>query len=241
MEHQLDEVEAGKVGWKTVLRDFYQDFHREMEDAEKALDGVRIKVPDEETDEVCELCGRKMVIKSGRFGRFFGLPRLPGVQNTKPLVERMPGRCPRCGEWDAQAQVKKGLCLLRLRARRGVRLYDVGCAHGTGLPSCGQTMFKKSGRGQMKPFCINESARTSCRRTSAAISAACRRPRRLPSRMPRRSPRLRRRPKSPPKRPKRRRPGRRPRPPRPQNCEDHEKSGGEKACRTQKTKTESEA
>lgn len=80
MEHQLDEVEAGKVGWKTVLRDFYQDFHREMEDAEKALDGVRIKVPDEETDEVCELCGRKMVIKSGRFGRFLGLPRLPGVQ-----------------------------------------------------------------------------------------------------------------------------------------------------------------
>ena len=74
MEHQLDEVEAGKVGWKTVLRDFYQDFHREMEDAEKALDGVRIKVPDEETDEVCELCGRKMVIKSGRFGRFLACP-----------------------------------------------------------------------------------------------------------------------------------------------------------------------
>ncbi len=97
MEHQLDEVEAGKVGWKTVLRDFYQDFHREMEDAEKALDGVRIKVPDEETDEVCELCGRKMVIKSGRFGRFLACPGFPECKNTKPLVERMPGRCPRCG------------------------------------------------------------------------------------------------------------------------------------------------
>ena len=106
MEHQLDEVEAGKVGWKTVLRDFYQDFHREMEDAEKALDGVRIKVPDEETDEVCELCGRKMVIKSGRFGRFLACPGFPECKNTKPLVERMPGRCP-LRQWDAQAQVKK--------------------------------------------------------------------------------------------------------------------------------------
>ena len=108
MEHQLDEVEAGKVGWKTVLRDFYQDFHREMEDAEKALDGVRIKVPDEETDEVCELCGRKMVIKSGRFGRFLACPGFPECKNTKPLVERMPGRCPRCGSGMLKRKAKKG-------------------------------------------------------------------------------------------------------------------------------------
>ena len=76
MESRLDDVEAGKLPWKQVLADFYQGFHQEMEDAEQALEGVRIKVPDEETDEVCELCGRKMVIKSGRFGRFFGLPGL---------------------------------------------------------------------------------------------------------------------------------------------------------------------
>ena len=156
MEHQLDEVEAGKVGWKTVLRDFYQDFHREMEDAEKALDGVRIKVPDEETDEVCELCGRKMVIKSGRFGRFLACPGFPECKNTKPLVERMPGRCPRCGSGMLKRKSKKGYVYYACErgAECGFMTWDVPTAQD--CPSCGQTMFKKSGRSQMKPFCINE-------------------------------------------------------------------------------------
>lgn len=122
MEHQLDEVEAGKVGWKTVLRDFYQDFHREMEDAEKALDGVRIKVPDEETDEVCELCGRKMVIKSGRFGRFLACPGFPECKNTKPLVERMPGRCPRCGSGCSSASQKRAMSTTPASAVRSAAL-----------------------------------------------------------------------------------------------------------------------
>ena len=108
MEHQLDEVEAGKVGWKTVLRDFYQDFHREMEEAEKALDGVRIKVPDEETDEVCELCGRKMVIKSGRFGRFLACPGFPECKNTKPYFEKTGIPCPKCGKEVVIKKTKKG-------------------------------------------------------------------------------------------------------------------------------------
>ena len=156
MEHQLDEVEAGKVGWKTVLRDFYQDFHREMEEAEKALDGVRIKVPDEETDEVCELCGRKMVIKSGRFGRFLACPGFPECKNTKPLVERMPGRCPRCGSGMLKRKSKKGYVYYACErgAECGFMTWDVPTAQD--CPSCGQTMFKKSGRGQMNPFCINE-------------------------------------------------------------------------------------
>ena len=156
MEHQLDEVEAGKVGWKTVLRDFYQDFHREMEDAEKALDGVRIKVPDEETDEVCELCGRKMVIKSGRFGRFLACPGFPECKNTKPLVERMPGRCPRCGSGMLKRKSKKGYVYYACErgAECGFMTWDVPTAQD--CPSCGQTMFKKSGRGFKKPFCINE-------------------------------------------------------------------------------------
>ena len=107
----------------------------EMEDAEKALDGVRIKVPDEETDEICELCGRNMVVKSGRFGRFLACPGYPGVQEYEAASSsgcRAAAR--KLRQWDAQAQVQKGLCLLRLRARRGVRLYDVGRAHGAGLP-----------------------------------------------------------------------------------------------------------
>ena len=129
MEHQLDEVEAGKVGWKTVLRDFYQDFHREMEDAEKALDGVRIKVPDEETDEVCELCGRKMVIKSGRFGRFLACPGYPGVQKYQAARRAYAGPLPAsCGSGMLKRKSKKGYVYYACEQRRGVRLYDLGRA-----------------------------------------------------------------------------------------------------------------
>ena len=159
MEHQLDEVEAGKVNWKHVLRDFYSDFHREMTEAEQALDGKRIKVPDEETDEICELCGRRMVIKSGRFGRFLACPGFPECKNTKPLVERMPGRCPKCGSTILKRKSKKGYVYYACErgAECGFMTWDVPTAND--CPSCGQTLFKKSGRGQMKPFCINENCK----------------------------------------------------------------------------------
>lgn len=157
MEHRLDEVEEGRTAWKSVLRDFYQGFHEEMVAAETALEGKRIKVPEEETDEVCELCGRKMVIKSGRFGRFLACPGFPECKNTKPLVERMPGRCPKCGSAILKRKSRKGYVFYACErgADCGFMTWDVPTAND--CPSCGQTLFKKSGRGHMKPFCINES------------------------------------------------------------------------------------
>ena len=156
MENQLDAVEEGKRNWKEVLSDFYRDFHQEMLDAESALEGTRLKVPEEETEEICELCGKHMVIKVGRFGKFLACPGWPECKNTKPLVERMPGRCPKCGS-----------TLLKRKSKRGYAYY--ACEKGTecgfmswdvptelDCPECGQTLFKKSGRGRMKPFCINE-------------------------------------------------------------------------------------
>ena len=159
MEHQLDEVEAGRVEWKRVLREFYADFHREMTEAEQSLDGKRIKVPDEETDEICDVCGRRMVIKSGRFGRFLACPGFPECKNTKPIVERMPGRCPKCGSTILKRKSKKGYVYYACErgAECGFMTWDVPTAND--CPSCGQTLFKKSGRGQMKPFCINEACK----------------------------------------------------------------------------------
>lgn len=156
MEHQLDEVEAGKLPWKKVLHDFYLGFHEEMTAAEAALDGKRIKVPDEESDEICELCGRKMVIKIGRFGRFLACPGFPECKNTKPIVERMPGRCPKCGSTILKRKSKKGYVYYACErgAECGFMTWDVPTA--TDCPTCGQTLFKKSGKGHMKPFCINE-------------------------------------------------------------------------------------
>ena len=156
MESRLDAVEEGKQHWKELLAEFYEDFSRELKDAEEALEGVRLKVPEEETDEICELCGRKMVIKMGRFGKFLACPGFPECKNAKPLVERMPGRCPKCGAGMLKKKSKKGYAYYACEtgAECGFMSWDVPTAED--CPECGQTMFKKSGKGRMKPFCINE-------------------------------------------------------------------------------------
>ena len=167
MEQKLDDVEEGQKQWKALLREFYDPFKAELDRAEKDLDGVRLKIPVEESDEVCDLCGKKMVIKSGRFGRFLACPGYPECTFTKPLAVVMPGRCPKCGE--------------RLMKRTGVskkngKQYTYYCCEHMNskdeskrcdfmswdvptendCPVCGQTMFKKPGKGAKKPFCINE-------------------------------------------------------------------------------------
>ena len=156
MEDSLDEIEEGKKQWKSVLRDFYGGFDAELESAEKALEGVRIKVPDEESDEVCDVCGRKMVVKNGRFGRFLACPGYPECTFTKPLVVEMPGKCPKCGSR-----------ILKRTSRNGYTYYACEKGQECGFmtwnvplketcPSCGKTLFKLSGRGRAKSFCINE-------------------------------------------------------------------------------------
>ena len=156
MEGKLDSVEEGQQNWKELLREFYGDFKKELEDAEAAMEGVRLKVPDEETDEVCELCGRNMVIKMGRFGKFLACPGFPDCKNAKPLVERMPGRCPKCGGGMLKRKSKRGYAYYACEqgAECGFMTWDVPTAED--CPKCGFTLFKKSGRGRMKPFCINE-------------------------------------------------------------------------------------
>jgi DNA topoisomerase-1 len=97
MENRLDKVESGEEYWKDVLNDFYGGFQQELEKAEADLEGIRIKVPDEVSEEICDLCGKQMVVKSGRFGRFLACPGFPECTFTKPLVIEMPGKCVKCG------------------------------------------------------------------------------------------------------------------------------------------------
>ena len=156
MESRLDAVEEGQQHWKALLAEFYDGFKKELEDAETALEGVRLKVPEEETEEICELCGRNMVIKMGRFGKFLACPGFPECKNAKPLVEKMPGRCPRCGSTILKRKSKKGYAYYACErgADCGFMTWDVPTAED--CPECGFTLFKKSGKGRMKPFCINE-------------------------------------------------------------------------------------
>ena len=161
MEGRLDEVEAGNIQWKKVLADFYGDFSAELKKAEEDLDGERIKVPDEVSDEVCDICGKNLVVKSGRFGRFLACPGWPECTFTKPLVVEMPGKCPACGGRILKKTSKKGYTyygcefnIAKDERHCDFMTWDVPVKDN--CPVCGQTMFKKSGRGYKRPFCINE-------------------------------------------------------------------------------------
>jgi len=93
MEESLDKVEEGSVEWKTLLKDFYGPFSETVKQAETIS---RVEMPVEESDVVCENCGRKMVIKSGRFGKFLACPGFPECKNTKPYLEEAGVKCPKC-------------------------------------------------------------------------------------------------------------------------------------------------
>ena len=166
MEQKLDSVEEGAMPWKSVLRDFYGDFDRDLKQAEKDLDGVRIKVPDEVSEETCPECGRNLVVKSGRFGRFLACPGYPECSFTMPLVVEMPGRCPKCGgrlmkRTGTSKKTNKQYtyyCCEHMNSRDesakcDFMTWDVPVKDD--CPVCGQTMFKKAGRGFKRPFCIN--------------------------------------------------------------------------------------
>ncbi len=146
MENDLDRVESGDENWVKTLEDFYSDFSATLKTAEKNMEGVRVKVPDEETDEVCELCGRKMVIKIGRFGKFLACPGYPECKNTKKIVQKTGGYCPKCGGEMLAKKSKKG------RGFYGCASYP-NCDFMTWdkplpdkCPKCGSYLFKKAGR-----------------------------------------------------------------------------------------------
>ena len=156
MEEQLDNIENGNDKWQNVLNGFYSGFEETLNKAEKDLEGERIKVPDELSDELCDLCKRQMVIKSGRFGRFLACPGYPECSFTKPLVIEMPGKCPKCGLRILKRTSKNGYTYYACENHKvcGFMTWDVPVADN--CTQCGQTMFKLSGRGSKKPFCINE-------------------------------------------------------------------------------------
>ncbi len=155
MESELDEVESGKVAWKGILREFYDGFSQEMEKAETQLKGVKIPVPEELSDEYCDVCGRQLVVKNGRFGRFLACPGFPECTFTKPIVIEMPGKCPKCGGKILKRVSKKGYVFYACErgTECGFITWDVPTADT--CPTCGKTMFKPSGRGPLKAFCVN--------------------------------------------------------------------------------------
>ncbi|MDD4113839.1 MAG: type I DNA topoisomerase [Herbinix sp.] len=106
MESLLDSVEDGVVEWKTLIRNFYPDLDEAVENAQKQLD--KIHIADEISEEICELCGRNMVIKYGPHGKFLGCPGFPDCRNTKTYLEKIGVECPSCGGDVVIRKTKKG-------------------------------------------------------------------------------------------------------------------------------------
>ncbi|MBR7146310.1 MAG: type I DNA topoisomerase [Oscillospiraceae bacterium] len=156
MEKQLDTVEEGETAWKDVLRGFYGGFADSLAQAERDLEGKHLKVPDEVSEEKCDLCGKNMVVKTGRFGRFLACPGYPDCKFTKPLVVEMPGRCPKCASRILKKTSRKGYAYYGCEKNPECDFMTWDVPVKDDCPKCGQTMFKKSGKGFKKPFCINE-------------------------------------------------------------------------------------
>lgn len=157
METTLDEVEKGKTNWVETLDKFYKDFEKTLKKAETDMEGKRVKVPDETTDLICEKCGKPMVIKIGRFGRFIACSGFPDCKNTKKIVQETKGICPICGQKIVLKKSKKG------RSFYGCDNYPE-CNFMTWYPpteekcpKCNSTLFKKGGKSAklmcLKPDC----------------------------------------------------------------------------------------
>ncbi len=156
MESDLDKVEEGKTPWKGILAEFYGGFNESLDKAEDALQGIHLRVPDEVSTEICPNCGKNLVFKSGRFGRFLACPGYPDCSFTMPIVVEMPGKCPKCGGRMLKRTSRKGYPFYACENNKtcGFMTWDVPTKDV--CPECGKTMFKLSGKGQRKPFCINE-------------------------------------------------------------------------------------
>lgn len=127
VESLLDMVEEGKVSWKTVVSNFYPDLDEAVNKAEEELQ--KVKIADEVSDEVCEQCGRNMVIKYGPHGKFLACPGFPECRNTKPYLEKIGVKCPKCGK---EVVLK--------RSSKGRKFYSC-----EGYPDCDYISWKRPG------------------------------------------------------------------------------------------------
>ncbi len=157
MEQNLDEVEDGKNDWVNTLASFYQDFEKTLKTAEQNMEGKRVKIPDEETDQICDLCGKPMVIKLGRFGKFLACSGFPDCKNTKKLVQATGGICPLCGGKVVSKRSKTGKTFFGCENYPTCTFASWDTPIAEQCPKCGSTLFKTNGRWRkvhcLKPDC----------------------------------------------------------------------------------------
>lgn len=145
MESQLDEVESGETDYIKMLHEFYDDFIATVDKAKAEMQGQKIKLKEDETDVVCDKCGRNMVIKSGRFGKFLACPGYPDCKNTKPLVVETKATCPVCGGKVIEKKSKKGYAFYGCGNYPECNFMTWDKPTDDLCPQCGKSLFKRKG------------------------------------------------------------------------------------------------
>ncbi len=155
MLKNLDQVKDGKADWIEVLRDYYDEFEKTLSDAKKAMEGVTLKPPDEETDIVCEKCGRKMVIKTGRYGKFIACPGYPECKNIKSIVTEIDADCPKCGSKVVVKKTKRGKVFYGCSGYPNCDFMSWYEPTRQRCPQCGDILYVKNGKTQ-KLYCAKD-------------------------------------------------------------------------------------
>ena len=141
MEFLLDSIGEGSVPWKTVIENFYPDLDEAVAEAQKKLETV--KVADEVTDEICEVCGRNMVIKYGPHGKFLACPGFPDCRNTRPYLEKIGVACPKCGKDLVVRKSKKGRRYYGCSGYPDCDFMSWAKPSAEKCPRCGKIMYEK--------------------------------------------------------------------------------------------------
>lgn len=153
VENDLDSVQSGKADWVETLRNFYGDFEQTLKQAKEEMQGVKIQLKEDETDIICEKCGRKMVIKMGRYGKFIACPGYPECKNIKKLVQETGAECPKCGGKVIFKKSKKGRVFYGCSEYPNCDFMSWDEPTTQKCPRCGKTLLKKKGKNP-KYYCV---------------------------------------------------------------------------------------
>ena len=145
METNLDKIEVGSLDWHRMLDKFSSRFDQSLKNAEVNLEGKRVKIPDEATDQICELCGKPMVIKLGKFGKFLACSGFPECTNTRRLVTETPGKCPFCGKKVLQKKTQKGKKYFGCEDNPNCKFMTWDTPTQETCPNCSSSLFRKGG------------------------------------------------------------------------------------------------
>ena len=155
MEQDLDTVESGKTQWDALLSEFYTDFDKTLKKAKADMQGVKIQLKEDETDIICEKCGRKMVVKVGRYGKFIACPGYPECKNIKKYVEEVGVKCPKCGGDVIVKRTKKGKAFYGCSNYPNCDFVSWYEPVDERCPNCGDILFKRKGK-KGGVFCQHE-------------------------------------------------------------------------------------